>query len=99
MPKAYRGALAPSRKIVLTPFCPQQVICAIVSGLALDTGQARHLCLVAIAGYWPLVLIILIRRPKSPKPTDLNAIRYGFPIVYLLVLVLGPIVWSRVGRW
>jgi hypothetical protein len=77
----------------------QQGILLTLSALALDLGQALHICVVAVAGYWPMVVIIVLRRPYSPKPSDLRAIRYGFLVVYALVAILGSIVWRRLGRF
>lgn len=77
----------------------QQGIFLTLSALVLDTGQALHICVVAVAGYWPMVAIIVLRRRYSPTPSDLLVIRYGFFVVYALAAVLGSIYWRRLGRF
>jgi hypothetical protein len=94
-----KAPLADSYLAALKTSLIQQGIFLTLSALVLDTGQALHICVVAVAGYWPMVAIIVLRRRYSPKPSDLLVIRYGFLVVYALVAVLGPIVWRRIGRW
>ncbi len=81
----------------LKPTLIQQAIILTLTGLMLDGGGSFHVAMAGAAGFWPMVLIIVVRRPDSPRKSDLFAIRYGFPIVWLGMGVVGGIVWSRIG--
>ena len=76
-----------------------QFVTLSLSALILDMGQARHIAVVAIAAYWPMVLLIALRRPNAPTMSDLLAIRYGYLFVWMAVATAGPLIWKRMGHW
>ncbi len=76
-----------------------QLVLLTLGALMLDGGGALHLVVVGLAGYWPIVLIIVLRRPANPTKFDLLVIRHGFPFVYLAIAIVGAAVWTFMGRF
>jgi hypothetical protein len=67
--------------------------------LLLDGGRAAHIALVALAGYWPMVFLIVLRRVQAPTKIDLFTIAHGYAFVLMAVGVFGPVIWSRMGHF
>jgi hypothetical protein len=67
--------------------------------LMLDTGGSAHVAIVAVAAYWPIVFLIVLRRVHAPTTFDLVAIRHGYPFVWLAVAAFGPVIWTRMGHF
>jgi hypothetical protein len=67
--------------------------------LLLDGGRAAHVAVVAVAAYWPMVFLIVLRRVNAPTKIDLLAIAHGYPFVLMAVGVFGPVIWSRMGHF
>jgi hypothetical protein len=76
----------------------QQGITAILALLVLDGGLTFHVTMIAIVAYWLAFCIVIVRRPDSPTRGDLRLVRYGFLMVFLIVIVAGPMVWRALGR-
>jgi hypothetical protein len=71
----------------------QQGIFLILAALALDMGETWHTTLVAVLAYWMSAGVIVARRPDSPTRTDLFFIRWGFLVIWLIVVIVGPMAW------
>jgi hypothetical protein len=84
---------APIRSALL-----QQSVVLILAALMLDGGLTFNMAVIAIVAYWLAVGVILARRPGSPTRADILLIRYGFLLVFGVVLVTAPIVWTALGR-
>ncbi len=56
--------------------------------LLLDGGLTAKIAGCAMAGFWAGVAVMMLRRPKNPGTWDLNCIRYGYVIVFLVALRL-----------
>jgi hypothetical protein len=76
-----------------------QVTILILSALVLDGGRVFHICVVASTAFWPMTALITFRRPTSPTTIDLLAIRWGYPLMVLVVGSIGPSIWASLGRW
>ncbi len=63
----------------------------------MDGGRIFHGAMLAVIAYWLMALLIIFRRPHSPTPGDLFVIRLGYPLIFLTVEVVGPIVWAMRG--
>lgn len=67
--------------------------------LMLDGGGSAHIAIVAVAAYWPIVFLIVLRRVHAPTRFDLVVIRHGYPFVWLAVAAFGPVIWARMGHF
>ena len=76
----------------------QQGIIAILALLILDGGYTLNVTVIAIVAYWLAFSIIVFRRPDSPTRDDIGLIRYGFLLIFFVVLATGPFVWAALGR-
>jgi len=71
----------------------------ILGALMLDMGQALHVCTVTAIAHWVTIALIIFRRTRSPSVADLVAIRWGYLPIMILVGRIGPLIWTRLGRW
>ena len=76
----------------------QQGIIFILAALILDGGLTFHMAVIAFVAYWSALGIIVARRPSSPTRIDILLVRYGFLLVFLIVVTAGPFVWKAMGR-
>jgi hypothetical protein len=67
--------------------------------LMLDGGGSAHIAVVALAAYWPMVFLLVLRRVQAPTKLDLIAIRHGYPFVWLAIAGFGPLIWARMGHF
>jgi hypothetical protein len=65
-----------------------QCVCGLLSAMLLDGGNAAALCLATLIGFWVGVLILVMRHPRNPSPTDLWVVRYGFLPLFGVAFVL-----------
>ncbi|MBN2476745.1 MAG: hypothetical protein JXB62_19195 [Pirellulales bacterium] len=69
----------------------QQAVILGFTGLLLDGGATFRLFLLPAIGFWPIVLMFVLRRPESPTRTDLDFVKLGYwliaaPLVFVRVL-------------
>ena len=83
---AYRGAIktALALQLCITPFLL----------LLLDGGRTAKVGGFAMIGFWLGAAIVMTRRPRSPRASDLLYIRWG----YLLVLIIGIIIAANIDH-
>jgi hypothetical protein len=65
--------------------------------MVLDLGQRFQACCLASVAFWLGTVLILVRRPRNPTPSDLAYIRWG---LLPIVLISNPIfiwVWELKG--
>lgn len=67
-----------------------QIPILMLGALCLDGGELFSRCLVAFAAFWGGAILILFRRPRNPTRLDLELIRFGDPLLFLLSLSLVP---------
>lgn len=67
-----------------------QVILLSITSLILDLGISFNLVLISTIAYWAAALMIWHSRKESLTKFDSLYLRYGFFIVVLITLVLGP---------
>ena len=65
--------------------------------LILDDGTMMRMHLASIVGFWIGVVIILIRRSQAPTVSDLFFIRWGPPLLFILGVPLGSLIWNLIG--
>jgi hypothetical protein len=70
----------------------------ILTALILDGGRSFAFCQVAVVGHWLGVLIVALRRFRSPTFWDVIFIRYGGIMLFLLLGLIAPAVWSIIGE-
>jgi ribose/xylose/arabinose/galactoside ABC-type transport system permease subunit len=63
-----------------------QLLAVGMASLILDGGLCVSLALVSAIGYWTVVLMIILRRPQTPRPTDILIVRWLYPAVLVLIL-------------
>lgn len=68
-----------------------QVILLSVTSLILDLGISFNLVLISTIAYWAAALMIWYSRKESLTTFDSFYLRYGFFMVVLITLVLGPL--------
>lgn len=64
--------------------------------LILDGGKLASAGGCALVGFWAGVAMILLRRPRTPRPLDLLLIRWGY--VPLLIVAVAIAVWLGKAR-
>jgi hypothetical protein len=69
-----------------------QAIVILVGAFLSGDGVLPSRCAVELAAFWVGTLLILFRRPRTPTPFDLEFIRFGFFILFVLSLWLVPAV-------
>ena len=67
-----------------------QIPILLLGVLCLDGGELFSRCLVAFAAFWSGTILILFRRPWNPTKLDLEVIRFGYPLLFVLALFLVP---------
>jgi hypothetical protein len=67
-----------------------QIPILLLGVLCLDGGELFSRCLVAFAAFWSGTILILFRRPRNASKLDLEVIRFGYPLLFLLSLFLVP---------
>ena len=77
----------------------QQGIILILALLLLDGGLTFNMAVIAVVAYWLAFGILVFRRASSPTKGDVLLVRYGFLLLFFIVLVAGPFVWKALGRW
>jgi hypothetical protein len=77
----------------------QQGIILILALLVLDGGLTFNMAVIAVMAYWLAFGILVFRRPSSPTKGDILLVRYGFLLLFFIVLVAGPFVWKALGGW
>lgn len=63
-----------------------QLMLLVLGLLATDCGEWTRAVLLAAVAFWPVTLILVIRRPTSPTQLDLMFIRYGYPVIFAVLL-------------
>ena len=76
-----------------------QAVVALLSGLALDFGQASQICGMALLAFWGGVLVLIWRHRFNPTALDLGLVRVGYLPVILMATLLAPAIWHLRGVW
>ncbi len=67
------------------------------SGTILDMGALSTICEGTLITYGALFLLIAVRRPKQPTRGDLLMLKWGFPILYFVGVLVYPYMWYLRG--
>jgi hypothetical protein len=63
-----------------------QLMLLVLGLLATDCGEWTRAVLLAAVAFWPVTLMLAIRRPTSPTRPDLMFVRYGYPVIFGVLL-------------
>lgn len=74
------------------------IVLGVFSSLGLDFGETLEMYAFALAAYLALLLLILLRRPQTPTPTDLLALKWGMLCLFVVSLALCPYIWHLRGE-
>jgi hypothetical protein len=74
-----------------------QLVVLVSSGLLLDGGVTFQINMMAWAGFWGGVFVVLCRRPGSPTRFDLWFLRWGYLPLTLAAQYLARWVWQWRG--
>lgn len=55
-----------------------QIAVGLLASLALDGGVLARVVGVAILAFWLCLVVILVRRPRSPSKLDLRIVQWAF---------------------
>lgn len=79
---AYRGAI---RDAILL-----QVLLTLLMLLLLDGGYTARIGACAMGGFWIGVTAVMFRRPRNPSRLDLLYVRWGYPVLLALSVIVAP---------
>ena len=96
---SYSLPISPAYRRTIFEALALQAVVAVISGMALDFGQAAQICGIALLAFWSGVLVLIWRRPLTPSPLDLSLVRVGYLPVVVLAAVLVPVIWRLRGVW
>jgi hypothetical protein len=65
-----------------------QFLIAFVASTLLDGGETWRVSMIASAAFWVVAVVIILRRPASPTPSDLVYIRIGLLLAFVLAATL-----------
>jgi hypothetical protein len=66
-----------------------QGLAILLGAITLDGGVQGASTLIACIGYWTAVVIILVRRHSKMTSNDLIFFRFGFLVIWVVVLIVG----------
>ncbi len=75
-----------------------QAILGILTALMLDRGQSLGIFKIAFLCHWLGIFLLLARRPLSPTKTDILFVRWGTPLLMMVVGLIAPTVWNMIGK-
>ena len=93
----YALPIAPRYRRPIFEALALQSAVVLLSGLALDFGQARQICGFALLAFWGGALVLILRRRLDPTPLDLSLLRIGYLLVLILTAFFAPVIWHLRG--
>ena len=91
------GNIAPSYLKALRFGVAIQLASIVLSGFLLDGGAVAQFCILSLAVYWPVAVLIIWRRPQRPTRTDLSFLRTGYLVILFVSVFLMPFIWRPRG--
>jgi hypothetical protein len=83
-PKTFSESYRPAiRRGIIWAF-----VLALWCSLVLDMGESLHSLFCALGGYVGLVLIVMLRRPKTPTAFDLILVAWAVPLIFFASILL-----------
>lgn len=82
------------------PTIEAAVLCSILlvlSFMVMDYGEAFFASFYATVAFWTGVILIVLRRPQTPTPTDIRFIRFGSLLAVVIAQLLSPWIWHLRG--
>ena len=75
-----------------------QVVFGLFAAMILDCGMLLTAWGISMVGYWIGVAMMIQRRPAAPTKTDLFLVRWGFPMIFPIgVMLLANLAWLVLG--
>ncbi|HEX5241821.1 MAG TPA: hypothetical protein VFW23_01065 [Tepidisphaeraceae bacterium] len=65
-----------------------QLLLSVLFLMLLDGGFTARVGGYSMIGFWIGVAIVMLRRPRDPKPSDLAYVRYGYPAIFVIGLLI-----------
>jgi TatA/E family protein of Tat protein translocase len=75
-----------------------QAILGILTVLMLDMGQAFNVFKISFLCHWLGIFLLFARHPMSPTKADIVFVRWGTPLVMIVIGLIAPIVWKIIGK-
>lgn len=64
------------------------ILLSVLFPMILDAGFTARVGGYSMIGFWIGVAIVMLRRPRDPRPSDLAYVRYGYPIIFVIGLLI-----------
>ena len=74
-----------------------QIVLCLLSALAMDVEPLAQISGIALVAFWGGTAVLIWRHPQSPSPRDLELIRFGYLLVFVLTFFLGGWIWHLRG--
>lgn len=74
-----------------------QCVIVVLCGLLLDFGVSARIATITMVAFWVGVLLIMLRRPRTPTVADLWIVRFGFLPLFVILQILTRCVWHWQG--
>jgi hypothetical protein len=86
---AYRGALS----LILM----EQIPLCLIAVLMQDEGALGAIFFYTLVAYWAGFAMIIMRRPRTPTPTDIFLIKWGAFLLFAISFVIAGLIWHWRG--
>ena len=74
-----------------------QAFLIVLSSVTLDGGQLTQWALLGSLAFWPVAILIVVRRPKKPTRGDHLFLRWGYLLLTPIVSSLTALRWMLFG--
>jgi hypothetical protein len=74
-----------------------QCVIVVLCGLILDFGISVRIAIITMAAFWGGVLLMMVRRPRTPTAADLWIVRSGFLPLFVILQVFARCAWYLWG--
>jgi hypothetical protein len=68
-----------------------QIPLTLLLSLMLDGGRVAKIGGAALIAFWIGTTLIILRRPKNPRPLDLLFIRWSYPLLLLAAMAIADL--------
>ena len=93
----YSLPISPSYRAPIYDAVVLQMLLSVLSALILDGGDTARICGIALVAFWAGAIVLIRRRPQSPKRTDIALLRFGYLPVLIAAFFLVHLIWKLRG--
>jgi hypothetical protein len=83
--------LAPAYREAIKVAVVLQVLLTLVLLTVVDGGRLAKVPACAMAGFWVGAAVVMMRRPRAPRPLDLAYIRWGYIAALAAGVAIGSV--------